>query len=204
MKKLYFKYGTMNSGKTMEILRTAYNHEENGFKIALIKPGVDLKGNEEIVSRNGSHRKVDYKIPFDKLPSDIINLKSIDAILVDEAQFLSKEQIDDLWLITKEKNITVFCYGLKTDFRSNGFPGAIRLFEIADKIEEITTLCKCGNKAMFNLRKNDGIPTFYGDIVLIDGITNNITYEPVCGICYIKELKKSKEKGFTKQTKLFL
>lgn len=194
MKKLYFKYGAMNSGKTMEILRTAYNYEENGFKIVLIKPSIDLKGNDYIVSRNGSKRKVDYKILPDKLPSDVIDFTDIDAILVDEAQFLSKEQVDDLWLITKEKDIIVFCYGLKSDFMTNGFPGSIRLFELADKIEEITTLCRCGNKAMFNLRKDDGMPVFDGDKIAIDGM-KNITYEPVCGLCYLSEFNLSKNNG---------
>lgn len=193
MKKLYYKYGTMNSGKTLEILRTAYNYEENGFKVLIVKPSKDKKGNDEIISRNGAHRKVDYRLTEDMLLSEQVKLDEVNAILVDEAQFLSPKQVEDLWMITKNKDIVVFCYGLKTDFQTHAFPGSIRLFELADKTEEITTLCSCGNKGMFNLRLINNEPVFDGDQVAIDGF-DNVTYIPVCGYCYINNLNKAKEK----------
>lgn len=192
MAKLYYKYGAMNSGKTFEILRTAYNYEENGYNVLVVKPSVDKKGEQNIVSRIGMKRKVDFLITPDELISDIIKEHSVKVILADEAQFFTKEQIDDLWKIAKIKNIPVFCYGLKTDFQTKSFPGSLRLFELADKMEEITTLCNCGEKAMFNLRKDNEIPTFSGDQVSIDGF-DNITYEPVCGSCYIKYMEEDKK-----------
>lgn len=196
--KLYFKYGAMNSGKTMEILRTAHNYEENGYKVLIVKPFCDTKGNDFIVSRVGVSRHVDYLLKQNELLSDVIKQNYPTVILVDEAQFLSKEQIDDLWLITKNLDIDVFCYGLRTDFRLEGFPGAIRLFELADKIEEITTLCRCGNKANANLRLVDGVPTFDGDEVAIDGFLN-VTYIPVCSNCYIDYYNKAKEQKMVRK-----
>lgn len=153
MKKLYFKYGTMNSGKTFEILRTAHNYEKNGYKALIVKPIIDKKENDKIISRVGLSKKVDYLLGENELLSKEVSLKDISAILVDEAQFLSEKQVDDLWKISKFNDINVFCYGLKSDFQTKSFIGSRRLFELADKLEEVTTLCKCGNKAMFNLRK---------------------------------------------------
>lgn len=201
MGKLHFKYGTMNSGKTFELLRTAYNYEENGYKAIIVKPSIDKKGDNNIVSRVGMQRKVDYLITSDMDISSIYN-DTINVILVDEAQFLSKKQVDDLWLLTKQKDITVFCFGLKTDFLSNSFSGSKRLFELADKIEEVTTLCKCGNKAMLNLRLLNGNPIFDGDQISIDGF-GFITYEPVCGLCYIKKFEKAKIEKRTNKKEVF-
>ncbi len=195
--KLYYKYGAMNSGKTMEILRTAHNYEENGFKVILVKPSSDKKGNRNIVSRIGSSREVDYLVLENELVSELIKNDTPKVILADEAQFFTKEQIEDLWLLTKEKDIKVFCYGIKTDFQTNSFPGSKRLFELADKIEEITTLCECGEKAMFNLRMINGKPTFDGSQVAIDGF-DNVTYMPVCGNCYITKFNNS-QKGLTRK-----
>ena len=198
--KLYYKFGAMNSGKTMEILRTAHNYEENGYKVIVVKPSFDKKGNKNIISRMGAAREVDYLVGENELVSELIKDDNPKVILADETQFFSKEQIEDLWLLTKEKEIKVFCYGLKTDFQTNSFPGAKRLFELADKIEEITTLCECGEKAMFNLRKENGVPVFDGSQVAIDGF-EDVTYEPVCGNCYINKFKNS-NKGMTR-TKIF-
>lgn len=184
MAKLYFMYGAMNSGKTLEILRTAHNYEENGYKVTIIKPSIDKKGNKAITSRVGFEREVDFLItPKESIFSILID-NPIKAILADEAQFFTEKQIEDLWKITKELNIPVYCYGLKTDFQTKSFPGSKRLFELCDKISEVSTICRCGEKAMFNLRKDKGIPTFNGDQVSIDGF-DEITYEPVCGSCYI-------------------
>lgn len=198
MKKLYFKYGAMNSGKTLEILRTAHNYEENGYKVMIIKPYCDKKGEDTIISRVGISRKVSHLLKENEFVSDLIEDKVPTVILVDEAEFLSKEQIDDLLFITKEKNIDVFCYGLRTDFQMKGFEGAIRLFEISDKIEEITTLCPCGQKASANLRLVDGIPTFDGEQVAIDGFSN-VTYMSVCSNCYIKYYEDAKNSGLVRK-----
>ena len=186
--KLYFKYGAMNSGKTMEILRTAHNYEENGYKVLIVKPFCDTKGNDFIVSRVGVSRHVDYLLKQNELLSDVIKQDYPTVILVDEAQFLSKEQIDDLWLITKNLDIDVFCYGLRTNFRLEGFPGAIRLFELADVMEELVTICECGRKAKFNARVVDGEYILHGEQVAIDGI--DASYEVLCGNCYLKKVLK--------------
>ena len=139
----------------------------------------------KLISRVGLSKKVDYLLGENELLSKEVSLKDISAILVDEAQFLSEKQVDDLWKISKFNDINVFCYGLKSDFQTKSFIGSRRLFELADKLEEVTTLCKCGNKAMFNLRRKNNIAIFEGNQVSIDGI--DATYEPVCGLCYLKE-----------------
>lgn len=198
MKKLYFKYGAMNSGKTYEILRTAHNYEENGYKVMIVKPFCDKKGENSIVSRVGLSRQVDILLKEDEFVSNFIEDNVPTVILVDEAEFFTKEQIDDLLFITRKKDIDVFCYGLKTDFRTKAFPGAIRLFELCDKIEEMSTLCKCGEKANHNLRFVDDVPVFEGDQVAIDGFSN-VTYRPVCSNCYINYYEEANNKGLVRQ-----
>ncbi len=190
--KLYFKYGAMNSGKTIEVLRTCYNYQERGLKVALIKPSVDKKGSKNVVSRIGISKEVDYLILNNDDLLELFKNKKLDVIIADEAQFFTKEQIDELWYITKTLNVVVLCYGLRCDFLMNGFPGATRLLEIADSIDEIKTICKCGKKATNNLRMINGIPTFEGDQVSIDGF-DNVTYDALCGHCYI-ELKRKMER----------
>lgn len=201
MGKLHFKYGAMNSGKTFELLRTAHNYEENGYKALIIKPSIDLKADKNIISRVGIKKEVDYLIEPDTDINKIYD-SLVKVILVDEAQFLTKKQVEDLWLLTRNNDLTVFCYGLKTDFLTNSFPGSKRLFELADKIEEITTLCKCGNKAMFNLRMLNGNPIFDGDQISIDGF-GDVTYIPVCGLCYIEKFENAKKRNRTNKKELF-
>lgn len=201
MAKLYFKYGAMKSGKTTDIIKTYYNYQEKGLQIIIIKPGDDLKAGGNIQSRAGAELKCDYVIPKD---ADIFKLVNqhivnsdiwLDCILVDEAQFLSSEQVDQLAEIVDEMDIPVLCYGLRADAFTKLFPGSNRLFEIADVIEELKAVCKCGAKATFNLRLNriDGelVPVFSGEQVSIDGIDSE--YDSVCRVCY-KKLKKEKEK----------
>ena len=149
MAKLNFKYATMNSGKTLDLIRTAYNYEENGYNVLLLKPAVDTKGEKCIESRVGLKRQVDYLIEkndniIDKISS---NLKDITCIFVDEVQFLSKKQIDELFLISKVFDINVICYGLRLNFKMEAFEGSKRLLEIAEELEELKTICKCGNIA---------------------------------------------------------
>ena len=192
MAKLYFKYGAMNSGKTIEVLRTCYNYKERGLNVILIKPKVDLKGSNKVVSRIGLEREVDYLISDKENIYDMFIEKNIDVIIADEAQFFTREQINELWFLTKKKDIDILCYGLRCDFLMNGFPGSTRLLEIADSIDEIKTICACGKKATINMRYVNGVPSFEGEQVSIDGF-NNVTYDAVCGECYIKQREKEKK-----------
>lgn len=188
MAKLYFRYGAMGCGKTSALLQVAHNYNEKNMEILLIKPKIDTKGGINVESRIGIYRQVDFVFPQKIKIKNKMNLENIKAIIVDEAQFLSPHQVDELYEISKEYDIPVICYGLRTDFQMKGFPGSSRLLEISDEIEEIKTICKCGLKATQNLRYNNGVPVFKGEQVLIDGTNQNITYESVCGKCYL-ELK---------------
>lgn len=191
MAKFHFRYGAMNAGKSTILLQTAYNYEEKGKKVVILKPSVDTKGDEKIVSRIGLERKVDYLIgDNDSIISKLgDNLSSLSCILVDEAQFLKRKQVDELFYISKMMDIPVIAFGLRTDFKSNGFEGSIRLLELADAIEEMPTICRCGKKARFNARKVDGKFTFDGDSIVIDD-NSNVKYESLCGTCYIEEQEK--------------
>ena len=191
MAKFHFRYGAMNAGKSTVLLQTAYNYEEKGKKVVLIKPSVDTKGDEKIVSRIGLERKVDYLISDnDSIISKLgDNLSSLSCILVDEAQFLKRKQVDELFYISKIMDIPVIAFGLRTDFKSNGFEGSIRLLELADALEEMPTICRCGRKARFNARKVDDKFTFDGDSIVIDD-TSDVSYESLCGACYIEEQEK--------------
>ena len=191
MAKLFFRYGAMNSGKTTILLQTAHNYEERGMKVLIIKPQIDSKGEDYIVSRIGLKRKVDHLI--EKGENIFTYIKdhddSVKCILVDEAQFLEPIQVDELMQVVVRLNIPVICYGLRTDFRTNGFPGATRLLEIAHTIEEMKTICACGRKAMFNGRKINGKFIFDGEQVAKDG-EDKITYESLCPYCYYDKLSK--------------
>jgi thymidine kinase len=191
MAKFHFRYGAMNAGKSTILLQTAYNYEEKGKKVVILKPSVDTKGDEKIVSRIGLERKVDYLIgDNDSIISKLgDNISSFSCILVDEAQFLKRKQVDELFYISKMMDIPVIAFGLRTDFKSNGFEGSIRLLELADAIEEMPTICRCGKKARFNARKVDGKFTFDGDSIVIDD-NSNVKYESLCGTCYIEEQEK--------------
>lgn len=191
MAKFHFRYGAMNAGKSTILLQTAYNYEEKGKKVVILKPSVDTKGDEKIVSRIGLERKVDYLIgDNDSIISKLgDNISSFSCILVDEAQFLKRKQVDELFYISKMMDIPVIAFGLRTDFKSNGFEGSIRLLELADALEEMPTICRCGRKARFNARKVDGKFTFDGDSIVIDD-NSNVKYESLCGTCYIEEQKK--------------
>lgn len=194
MAKLNFRYGAMNSGKTTILIQTAHNYEERDQKVIVIKPKIDTKGSDSIVSRIGASRKVDELI--DKNDSIIKicskHFEGLDCILVDEAQFLSEKQIDELWYITKIYNISVIAFGLRTDFKTNGFEGSSRLLLIADDIQEMPTMCRCGVKARFNARKINGEYVIDGESVVIDD-NKEVEYEAVCGKCYIKNVLKKKE-----------
>lgn len=193
MAKLYFKYGTMNCGKTTILLQTIHNYESRNMKVLVLKPETDSKGGNKIVSRIGLERDVDHKIkPTEDIYEIVKKYNDLDCILVDEVQFLKKEQIDQLLKIVVLLNIPVLCYGLRTDFNTNGFEGSSRLLELAQTIEEIKTVCDCGTKATFNARMVNGKYVFEGNQVAIDG-EDEITYKSLCPKCYYKIKEKSKK-----------
>ena len=190
MSKLYFRYGAMNSGKSTNLMQVAYNYEERGMKVLLIKPSTDKKGGDKLVSRLGVERKVDLLINDDQnIYNEVKKWQDekykIDCILVDEVQFFKAYQIDQLFEIAVCLDIPVICYGLRTDFKMQGFEGSTRLLLLAHSIEELKTLCKCGKKAILNGRKINGKFVFEGEQVAIDNI-DNVEYESLCGHCYFK------------------
>lgn len=190
MSKLYFRYGAMNCGKSTNLLQVAYNYEERGMNVTLIKPFTDKKGGERLVSRLGVERKVDLVIydednVLEKVQEYREKNKNIDCILVDEAQFLKSKQIDELFEIAVVLDIPVICYGLRTDFKMQGFEGSTRLLLLAHSIEEMKTICKCGRKAVLNGRKINDRFVFEGEQIAIDNV-DNVEYESLCGHCYFK------------------
>ena len=190
MSKLYFRYGAMNSGKSTNLMQVAHNYEERGMKVLLIKPSTDKKGGDKLVSRLGVERKVDLLINDDQNVYEEVkkwqdDKYKIDCILVDEVQFLKSHQIDELFEVAVCLDIPVICYGLRTDFKMQGFEGSTRLLLLAHSIEELKTICKCGRKAVLNGRKINGKFVFEGEQVAIDNV-DNVEYESLCGHCYFK------------------
>ena len=195
MSKLYFRYGAMNSGKSTALLQVAYNYEERSQLVVLAKPAIDTKGDHSVVSRLGVSRDVDLLVlPSSNLREDFRqfvkgveaqSVNSVACLLIDEAQFLSREQVNQALEIAVLDGIPVLAYGIRTDFLTNGFPGSLRLLEIAHTLEELKTICRCGRKAMFNARKVADRFIFDGDQVAIDGVA--VTYESLCATCYFRE-----------------
>ena len=200
MAKLHFKYASMNSGKSIDLLRTVYNYEENGFHVLVLKPKIDTKAYDKVQTRIGLERKVDFLIDKDDSIVNLLkhNLNNISSIFIDEVQFLNQKQIDELFLISKVVDIPVICYGLRNNFKMESFEGSKRLLEIADILEEFPTLCSCGNIARFVGRKHDGVFEEDGDEIIIDG-TKEYVYEPLCGKCYLTKVKKLDLKKINKQ-----
>lgn len=186
----------MNSGKSTALLQVAYNYEERGQIVLIAKPSVDTKAGNSVSSRLGMSRKVDVSITpeldvYDHflriLAASSEEDRSIDCILIDEAQFLTRRQVDALFAIAVKQNVPVIAYGLRTDFQARAFEGAQRLLEIAHSIEELKTICRCGRKAVLNGRKNaSGLWISQGDQVAIDG--DEVTYESLCGVCYFEKV----------------
>ena len=195
MSKLYFRHGAMNSGKSTALLQAAYNYEERGQAVLLAKPAVDTKGDMAILSRLGVDRKVDFLVtPELNLRKEFQKRstlhrektgKRVACLLLDESQFLTREQVDQALEIAVLDDVPVLAYGIRTDFLTNGFPGSLRLLEIAHSLEELKTICRCGKKAMFNARKITDSFIFDGDQVAIDG--EEVTYESLCPSCYFRE-----------------
>ena len=192
MAKLYFKYGAMGSSKTAQALITKYNYEENGLKVWLIKPSADVRDGVNILrSRIGLQAEVEVISP----KTDVYRLFEktrnghCDIIIVDECQFMTARQIDQLRAIVNEFNIPVICFGLRTDFRTKLFPGSLRLMELADTIQEIKTMCDCGAKATVNARIIDGYIVTEGEQVVLGG---NDAYIAMCHKCYIRGIREHK------------
>ena len=197
MAKLYFRYGAMNSGKTTALIQVAHNYQERGMETLLIKPGVDSKGSTTILSRLSISRDVDLLIDkqanlYSILEAESKKRKNLQCILVDEAQFLTKSQVTQLFQFAVIINIPVICYGLRTDFLLNGFEGSKQLLLLAHSIEELKTICRCGRKALVNTRKINGKYVFKGDQVAIDG-EKNVEYESLCAECYYKYSREDTE-----------
>lgn len=192
MAKLYFRYGAMNAGKSAILLQVAHNYKEKNKKCIIIKPKIDTKGENKIVSRIGLSSPVDILLGIDESLFNIQNqqiIKDSNCIIVDEAQFLSTKQVDDLWIITKQFDIPVICYGLRTNFKSNFFIGSKRLMEVADEIEELVTICECGKKARFNARIINGEYINDGESIVIDD-NDSVKYESLCGKCFVQKVLK--------------
>ena len=195
MAKLYFRYGVMGCGKTMQLLQVAFNYEERGHKVCVIKPATDTKNDTKLLTRVGPERETDFCFDQEKdLFKEISkNYKDVHCVLVDEAQFLTPKQADELMMVTIKLNIPVMAYGLRLNFRceDGGFEGATRLLQIAHDIDEIKTICECGKKATFNSRFLDGKLVKDGPDILIDG-TSEIEYRALCPACYQKYLEGTK------------
>ena len=193
MAKLYFKYGAMGSSKTAQALITKYNYEENDLQGWLIKPSADTRDGAAILrSRIGLEAQVEVIAPEVDIYARFLGGKArrSDVIIVDECQFLTEKQIDQLRNIVNEHNIPVLCFGLRTDFQTHLFPGSRRLMELADCIEEIKTMCDCGAKATVNARINDGYLVTEGAQVVLGG---NDSYIAMCHKCYIRGIREHKK-----------
>lgn len=187
MAKLYFRYGAMGCGKTMQLLQVAFNYEERGHQVCVIKPATDTKNGKKLLTRIGPERETDFCFNKD---DDIFQkvaeqYAGANCVLVDEAQFLTPAQADQLMEITIQLDIPVIAYGLRLNFRQEdgGFEGATRLLQIAHDIEEIKTICECGKKATRNCRFLNNKLVLDGPDILIDDGTSEIEYRALCPAC---------------------
>ena len=190
MAKLYFKYGAMGSSKTAQALITKYNYEENDMSVWLVKPGTDTRDGENVVKS-----RIDLKAEAQVISPEI-DLYEIyrthqhgtcDAVIVDECQFFTVAQIDQLRAIVDDFKVPVMCFGLRPDFQTKLFPGSLRLMEVADTIQEIKTICDCGAKATVNARISDGYIVTEGAQVFLGG---NDAYIAMCHKCYIRGIRE--------------
>lgn len=192
MAKLYFKFGAMGCSKTAQALITKFNYEERNMKVVLLKPAIDDRDGADIVkSRIGLYERA-VAVKEDENLYELYNTRfpDCDAVIVDECQFLTPEQVDQLSLITIEKDVPVLCFGLSTDFTTHLFPGSKRLFEIAESITEIKSVCTCGAKATVNARLDDkGEVVTSGSQVCIGG---NGRYVAMCRKCWLKRINSQK------------
>ena len=192
MSKLFFRYGAMNSGKSTAMLQVAHNYEERAQRVVLVKSTVDTKGDDQIVSRLGVSRRADILLsPGQDLRASLTSLcdqraaeeRTVGCVLIDEAQFLTPEQVDQALEIAVLDDIPVVAFGIRTDFRTRSFPGSQRLMEVAHSLQEMKTICRCGSKAIFNARLGEQGIIREGEQVMIDG--DNARYEALCARCYL-------------------
>jgi thymidine kinase len=190
MAKLYFRFGTVGSAKTLNLLAVAHSYRQQGKKILLMKPDLDTRfGKERIKSRAGLETEADVLI-VDETSLQGVDYTGVSCILVDEAQFLITKVIDELRRVSLDYDIPILCYGLRTDFKSHLFEGSLRLLELADSIEEVKATCHfCNKKSIMNLKFVDGIATSEGPSVELGAEEK---YLPACFRCYRKEVEKGK------------
>ena len=192
MAKLYFKYGAMGSSKTANALITKFNYEERGMRVWLIKPALDDRDGADIVrSRIGLEEHAFVVSKSTDIFAQFERLEGYHAIIADECQFFTAEQIDQLRRIVDVFDLPVLCFGLRTDFLTHVFEGSRRLFEVADSISEVKTICSCGNKAIVNARIDaEGRVVTHGGQILIGG---NDSYVAMCHRCWIQTIEKQKQ-----------
>ena len=194
MAKLYFKYGAMGSSKTAQALITKYNYEENDMKVWLIKPSADTRDGADILrSRIGLQAAVEVMVPGRDIYETYAKEHdgNCHAVIVDECQFMTEAQIDQLRAIVDDYNVPVLCFGLRTDFQTKLFPGSRRLMEVADTIQEIKTICDCSAKATVNARIDaDGYIVTEGAQVVLGG---NDSYIAMCHRCWIRGIREHKK-----------
>lgn len=191
MAKLYFKYGAMGSSKTAQALITKFNYEERGMKVWLIKPALDDRdGKSAIRSRIGLSAECDTVAVGEDLYRRFTEQHAdCDVVIADECQFFTDAHVDALRRIVDEKDIPVLCFGLRTDFLCHLFSGSRRLFELADSISEIKTICECGAKATVNARLANGRIVTEGSQVMLGG---NESYVAMCHQCWVKKIRLQK------------
>lgn len=190
MSKLFFRYGAMNSGKSTALLQVAHNYEERGQRVVLVKPAVDTKGGQHIVSRLGVSRAADIVLnshaDLQAAVNDFcLDAGRVDCVLIDEAQFLNPDQVDQALAIAVFDGTPVVAYGIRTDFLTRAFPGSQRLLEIAHKLEELKTICRCGDKAIFNARLTESGIACDGAQIMIDA--SEAEYEALCARCFLQQ-----------------
>ena len=196
MAKLYFNYGAMSAGKTIEVIETAYKYNSRGMKALLIKPSIDTKGNDSVTSRIGISKEVDIVLkPDESLIDYIKKYENLTCLVIDEAQFLTERQVYELVIITKHFDIPAICYVLKVDFKGNLFKGSEALIRYADSLNELVAICDCGKKARFNARKVNGEYVYDGDQVLIGA---DESYDPLCETCFLEKVLIPHSKEFKK------
>ncbi len=186
MAKLYFRHGTMDSAKTLNLLAVAHNYKSQGKRVVLMKPRLDDRfGSSAIASRAGLEAPADVLLDAETI-LDPADFEDVDCVLVDEAQFLAPAIIEQLRELTLRPGLPVICYGLRTDFRTRLFAGSMRLMELADSIEEVKVTCQfCNRKAIYNLRLVNGRGTLSGAQIELGA---NERYAPVCCVCYDREV----------------
>ena len=192
MAKLYFKYGAMGSSKTATALITKYNYEERRMKVLLLKPSADARDGRGVIrSRVGLQAEAEVVSPERDIRALFRDYGGADAVIADESQFFTPEQIDQLREIVDEHDVPVLCFGLRTDFQTKMFPGSARLLELADSITEIKTICSCGAKATVNARIDaEGYIVTQGQQVFLGG---NDSYIAMCHKCWKTHIREHRK-----------